>query len=421
MKYFLVVAALSALFVAVLVIFDLEISTQRPSATDSQQSSYSSNDEEDLGEGQLSRLSRLDNDANSAPSSALNDNVIRQYGGNDPESVAIVSKLAEAEYRQAVAMLNNAYSLMSREQIEALKSLFMQTADKLMQDGKPAAAVELLTHYSASFDELQSWRLLGRGAAKTGNWPLALQAQTRALQQENTNEGFNETLARLNLAASSVRAGYERNDDFSAIVAMYEKLNTHFPDQTKFQLDLAQAYLRIGDTASATTLLTALRFDPEFGNIANQVLSKLEANKPGDTLSDNLTPPTNQLRVPLQRMGSSLIAPIQIGGQSLRLLLDTGASITAFSPATVRQLGLEPTGQTISLSTANGVRQSSLYLAPEIRLGALAYSNVIIAEVELDPGSQIQGLLGTDLLRRTNDRYSYVIDDQKNALIFRPL
>ncbi len=101
------------------------------------------------------------------------------------------------------------------------------------------------------------------------------------------------------------------------------------------------------------------------------------------------------------------------------MLLDTGASITALSLDAIQRLGLEPTGRYIQLSTANGLRTAQLYSANNIRIGRLKKRHLIVAEVDMPSSSGVQGLLGTDLLNSIDQRYSYLIDNQKNALIFR--
>ena len=97
---------------------------------------------------------------------------------------------------------------------------------------------------------------------------------------------------------------------------------------------------------------------------------------------------------------------------------DTGASITSLSQSTIDRLGLEPSGRAIQLSTANGTRRSELFQTERIRLGRLSVNNLLVASIDLGNNSRIDGLLGTDLLNQIDSRYSYVIDNQRNALIF---
>ena len=127
----------------------------------------------------------------------------------------------------------------------------------------------------------------------------------------------------------------------------------------------------------------------------------------------------SDIRIPLLRAGNSLLVDVAINSSSIRLLLDTGASITSLSSDTIRHLRLTPTGRSISLSTANGLTQSQLYSADRLNLGPLRLNNLLVAEVDFGRAGQVQGLLGTDVLKHVSREYSYLIDDQKNALIFR--
>jgi len=43
----------------------------------------------------------------------------------------------------------------------------------------------------------------------------------------------------------------------------------------------------------------------------------------------------------------------------------------------------------------------------------------VVAEIDLGRDGEFEGLLGTDLLNRVNKDYAYLIDNQKNELIFR--
>ena len=45
--------------------------------------------------------------------------------------------------------------------------------------------------------------------------------------------------------------------------------------------------------------------------------------------------------------------------------------------------------------------------------------DLVVAEINLGNSQRFQGLLGTDLLNKVGADYSYLIDNENNALIFR--
>jgi len=113
------------------------------------------------------------------------------------------------------------------------------------------------------------------------------------------------------------------------------------------------------------------------------------------------------------------VVDAQIERRQTRLLLDTGASITALSRDLVSQLNLQPLNRQIRLNTANGSTTANLYRVRRLRLGNLELRDLVIADIDLGGASRFQGLLGTDALNQLRQDYDYVIDNRQKALIFR--
>jgi aspartyl protease family protein len=67
-----------------------------------------------------------------------------------------------------------------------------------------------------------------------------------------------------------------------------------------------------------------------------------------------------------------------INGRSTEMLVDTGASVVALTPATARRLGIHPAAGDYSLriSTANGVASAAAVTLDEIRIGDVTVRQV---------------------------------------------
>ena len=89
-----------------------------------------------------------------------------------------------------------------------------------------------------------------------------------------------------------------------------------------------------------------------------------------------------------------------IGGRRAPMLVDTGATVVAFSYDTGRDLGLISGGDRFdfSVATANGSVGARRVVAPEIRIGAISVSDV--QAVVLAPGAMDGNLLGMSFLSR---------------------
>jgi len=244
----------------------------------------------------------------------------------------------------------------------------------------------------------------------------------RSSALEHRPELFESKLQALIRASNYVRAALEAQGDQIGIRDLYQRLYDQHPNHPRLQLELAQSHLRLGDIGSARPFLENLQYDLEFGTLAQQKLTALDARsteEPDTPLQPAAPPKRSELVVPLLRSGNSFLVDVSINARPVRMLLDTGASITALSQDAIRRLNLQATDRYIRLTTANGVRRSQLYQARRVKLGRLTVDNLVVAEIDMERNAPIQGLLGTDLLNQLDNRYSYLIDNQQNALIFR--
>jgi aspartyl protease family protein len=97
----------------------------------------------------------------------------------------------------------------------------------------------------------------------------------------------------------------------------------------------------------------------------------------------------------------------QINGQSVQLVVDTGASVVSLSAADAQRIGLNyQNGQPTRLSTANGVIP-----AWRVKLGSLRVGDVVVYDVDavVSSGAMPYVLLGNSFLSRfqmtrTNDQ-----------------
>ena len=327
--------------------------------------------------------------------------------------------IESGNYFQAVALVNARYSQLSTTQLQQVNNYFLSHANLLSDE----RAIDLLLTYNDEFNDLDVWTELSKLHIKTKQWTNAIESLLSAVAIEYRPEKIAILHNNLVLAASHVSNNLESRNDELGINQLYQNLNESLPENTRFQLELANSHLRLNNIEQARYLLEPLQYDIELGEIASITLTKLNENlqtSPKEIISEP-TPARsrNEIVVPLQRAGNSFFVNTEINRRKINLLLDTGASITSLSSSLIQQLNLKPDGRTIRLSTANGIRNAKLYRADQIKLGRLSIKNLVVAEIEFSSNSPIQGLLGTDLLNQLDNNYSYIIDNQKNALIFQ--
>lgn len=320
----------------------------------------------------------------------------------------------------AANAINQQHSYLTVTELGQLKQEFLILA--LSQQEKAAQQKNTLLVTSGIFDDLDVWIFLANSAINDHDWPLAHNANIKVSQLENDPVQLEQHFKRLLFSASKLRSNFENTNDELSINAMYQELSNIHPAYTRFQIELAFSHLRLNNVKMAKALLIALRYDTELGTVAQRTLDKI--NTQTQQKATVATPPVflpkrNQVVVPLITSGSSFLIDVIIDRKKARLLLDTGASITALSSSLIAQLKLPETGQTIRISTANGLNDAKLYRVKRLLLGRLELRDMVIAEINLAPNNRFQGLLGTDALNQLKPEYSYLIDNLESALIFR--
>ena len=93
-------------------------------------------------------------------------------------------------------------------------------------------------------------------------------------------------------------------------------------------------------------------------------------------------------------------AGVEIGGRSLAMLVDTGATLVSLTYEDAETLGIRPSASQfkVPISTANGMAQAAGVRLPEIRIGTIRAAGV--EAIVLPRGAAQQSLLGMSFLRR---------------------
>ena len=119
--------------------------------------------------------------------------------------------------------------------------------------------------------------------------------------------------------------------------------------------------------------------------------------------------------LPLTQSGrGTVFVPVVANGHPLRFVLDTGATITAVTPATAELLGLHGEGNLL----VNGTIPAQLTRIAALSVGTFQHANLRAAIVDLPEERRIDehfdGVLGLDVLTQ----YDVAVDIPRKRLVF---
>ncbi|MEM8563626.1 MAG: retropepsin-like aspartic protease [Pseudomonadota bacterium] len=188
----------------------------------------------------------------------------------------------------------------------------------------------------------------------------------------------------------------------------------------KFELRRALLYRRLGEDARARNLLRRLQAaddarDPSFTANLDRYLNEAPAATRVEENPVDVFPTA----VPLEKHGTGFLVKVRFNERdTLTLLVDTGASITALTHDSFRRLyrpDLSLMGTQL-FKTASGYTRGDIYSALSISLGEERVEGPTLAVLDrLDMGD-IDGLLGMNILRH----FRFEIDQNGSVMYLEP-
>jgi len=220
---------------------------------------------------------------------------------------------------------------------------------------------------------------------------------------------------RIRSIVADLTQSLKRNNDQNALLALYQHLIQLEPDYAPWFMGLAVTQLALDDKEAARRSLLLVSQDHSVGAQAQAMLSELSAGLAGTEDTEPRESATEVVGIPLHRSGNHFIVDARPAhGRSIRLLIDTGASLTIFTPDVLEQRGIryQDTGRTGVFNTANGPVRAPVYKLDFLSVGDWQVNNLEIGVLDLGSRSGMDGLLGMNFL----NHFQFFID-QNEALL----
>lgn len=190
------------------------------------------------------------------------------------------------------------------------------------------------------------------------------------------------------------------------------------PENRTYILALAEAYAQQQQLNLMESILATLDYDdPDAMNIRQ--LAKLEKPQSTEEISEQQDTPTlanARTAIKLTQVGDQYIVTGQLSGNTVELLIDTGASITAISNQYFRTTVLRQKFNFIgrfSVNTAGGKVLAPMYQFDELKLNHAVVKNISVVVLPMHNIDNANGLLGMNFLRE----FDFKIDQRRSRLL----
>lgn len=300
-----------------------------------------------------------------------------------------------------------------------LKNALLDHLRALSKIGNNSDFSELIERYlSIYYDDIAVLLLLAEFNQSNGNYFRSVDTYLLAKTYSYTVIDQNNSRNQLNSFVKETDNIYTNQKDWLALINFYSYINTSGLMTSFYQYRQALAHLGNGDKLSAIEQLKQLTSDSLVGGQAAITLNKL-TNRDGGVVRatrDNVIKDDSET-VALQQRGVHYLIDLTVSRQdNIKLLVDTGASITTLTQASFFSLSSYSDAaeqEKRIFHTANGSVQGTVYLVPELTIGPYLLENTKIAVLDFEMAEGVDGLLGMNVL----GQFNFQIDQENTSLV----
>ena len=302
----------------------------------------------------------------------------------------------------------------------------------------------LASSMAATLSE-NTWWLLGAGISVSFLAPFVLSSWLRALRRPRRAAG---TDSAKDQARPRVMPKYPTTSSTVLVLnlAMLIGAATLAPIRTRSQVDTHGAWW-IREIAShlerqdgdplitrgeaAVSWLTSLIPASSDEGLAKPIDLPMRSDGGAELSSDlqvprsdgGTEPPDKEVQVSFEREGSAVVVPVRLSGPAgevtVKMIFDTGATLTTLNSATLNRLGLvvDSSAPTVESHTANGTVRRQLTLIQGASLGGARVSRPLtVGLCDLCAKDKVVGLLGLNFSRN----FLMTMDHDDGRIVLKP-
>jgi clan AA aspartic protease (TIGR02281 family) len=342
---------------------------------------------------------------------------VTAHGPDSVEPVDSVARLLQdGAYAAAVERYESLQALADEVGMQQSREAILSYVQQRIQAQDFAAATQLLQGFLlASYRDADARLLLAEVYYGQQDYQAAIEQLYKARGDAFRPEMLTRITRRIRLVVNAQAEQFRKSEDTGALLDLFQNLTQQEPDYAAYFVELAIAQLALDDREAARRSLELVMYDAGVGEQAQAMLLTLQQAATVMPDPNSSAVATEVAGIPLTRRGQHFLVDVHPGDDGrLRLLIDTGASMTIVTPAALQQQGVayRDTGRTRVFNTANGPVRASIYVIDTLSVGDWYIRDLEIGVLELGGQADMDGLLGMNFL----SHFRFFIDQNESLL-----
>lgn len=329
-------------------------------------------------------------------------------------SVVFEKLLDDRLYYDAIVLYQEQFQ---QDEQTQLKSILVSRLNTLSETRNNSDFSELIENYlSIYYDDIDVLLLLADFNQTNGSYLEVVDVYLLAKTYAYTDVDQQNLLARFDTFVKGIDSRYTNQKNWLSLISLYSHISASGLMTSTYQYQQALAYLRSGDEYSAVEQFKLLVNDSLVGESAAIALNKLTGNIE-TTAAIQSSVWEGSESIALEQLGNQYLVNLTVNRRDdIKLLIDTGASITTLSRSSFN--ALTTTSDVVEqdrrvFRTASGVVMGTVYSVSELGLGPYLLKNTRIAVLDFDVSRDIDGLLGMNVL----GQFRFQIDQENTRLL----
>jgi len=335
---------------------------------------------------------------------------------SQPDSVGLVDGtsqlLQDGANTAAVDRYESCQALADEACMQQARDAVLLLAQQQIQAGDYVAAAQALQRFLlASYRDVDARLLLAEISYRQQDFRDAIEQLYEARGYAFRPEMLARITRRIRKLVDEQASIFSKHQNSAGLLALFQDLTQREPDYAAYFIELAIIQLALENRAAAQRSLTLVMNDPDVGEQARVMLASLQ-DAAAVTGPDQVAAVAG---VPLIRSGQHFLVDVTTAeADSLRLLIDTGASMTMLTAEALQRHGLRyrETGRSQLFSTANGQLRAPIYVLESLSVGDWYVQQLEVGVLDLGAQAGIDGLLGMNFL----SQFRFFIDQNEPVL-----